>query len=594
MDRRTALLALPAAVLAACAPPAPARPPQLVRGDYAYARAAIAHAARLLVDKQGIPGLSLALVDDQTVILAEGFGKADLARDLPATADTLYRIGSISKLFTGLEVVRLAEQGKLDLDAPIADSIPGFALRSRFGPGLPITARALLAHHSGLPRDLPAGEWVTEPVGLARLIEDLRASSLVAPPQTRYRYSNLDFSVLGRAVELLERRPFADVLRDDVLRPLGMTRSSFTMTPALRAQTARAYRGDGTLAPRMELRDAPAGSMLSSASEMALFLRALFAGGQAGGNRVLGEASLRSMLTPQFAGIPRDFGREVGLGFALSGRKPRGRRMAWHNGSFPPYQAVLLSLPEEKLGVVILAGSARAAGHIGQLAERALSLLLETKLGITLPPDPEPHHPAYTPPPGALARHAGRYMVGGGLTEITALEGRLRASLQGRTLDLLPIGPDRFMVQARALLGIIKVPLPSLTVELTTLDGAPCALLNAGGSTSVAQRVDPTPIPAAWKARYGIWARIADPGEGETVTRVELSEERGLMVANVAGVSKLVADGEAAYRVGVLPLSETEAVVAGVGDQEGDTLRVERRGGAEVLLVAGFALARVR
>jgi CubicO group peptidase (beta-lactamase class C family) len=594
VDRRTALVALPAALLAGCAPPAPPRPPQIPRGDYAYARAAVEHEARRLLAKQDIPGLALALVDDQAVVLAQGFGLADVVRGVPATADTLYRIGSVSKLFTGLAVVRLAEQGRIDLDAPISAAVPGFSLRSRFGPGLPVTARSLLAHHSGLPRDLLDGMWVEEPVSLARLVEDLRESSLVAPPQTRFRYSNLDFSVLGRAVEVIEGRPFAEAMRDAVLRPLGMGRSTFAMTPAVRAQTARPYRADGSLAPRVELRDAPAGSMLSSASEMALFLRAVFAGGKAGETRVIGEAALASMLTPQYPGLARDFGAEIGLAFALSGMRPRDRRIAWHAGSFPPYHSIVLLLPRERLGVVVLSGSARAAGHIVRLAQQALALMLETKLGVTASPEPAPPPVDAPAQPASLARYAGRYTFSGELTEVTVAGDRLRSSLQGRTVDLLPAGPDRFTIQARALLGLFKVPLPRASVEFTTVEGRAAALLRAGPDVvAVAERADPVPIPAAWRARVGTWARALLHGEGMAITRVELREDRGLLVARAHLAFPLVSDEEGTSLTAIWPLSDDEAVTAGIGDGEGNTVRVLRRGAEEALVVQGFELRRV-
>lgn len=115
------------------------------------------------VEAKNLPGLSIALVDDQRVVWARGFGFADPSRRRPATADTVYRVGSVSKLFTDLAAMQLVEQGKLDLDAPLERALPGFAPRNPFG--APVTLRLLMCHRSGLVREPPVGPirgaWAT-------------------------------------------------------------------------------------------------------------------------------------------------------------------------------------------------------------------------------------------------------------------------------------------------------------------------------------------------------------------------------------------------------------------------------------------------
>ncbi|RTL32059.1 MAG: class A beta-lactamase-related serine hydrolase, partial [Rhodocyclaceae bacterium] len=139
-------------LLAACAG-APSRPPALARNDDAQVQD---YATRLIeyeMRQQSIVGLSVAVVDDQRLLWARGFGFADKEKGVPATPDTLYRVGSISKLFTDTAAMQLAEQGRLDIDAPLARALPGFSIRSRFADAPPITLRGLMTHHAGLPRD---------------------------------------------------------------------------------------------------------------------------------------------------------------------------------------------------------------------------------------------------------------------------------------------------------------------------------------------------------------------------------------------------------------------------------------------------------
>ena len=165
----TLFLALWAALPAAEAPP-----PERYRDAVQALEQFIAHE---VADKQ-LPALSIALVDDQTVVWARGFGFADPEKKTPATADTVYRVGSVSKLFTDLAVMQLVEQGKLDLDAPVTKYLPDFKPVNPFGK--PITLRQLMSHRSGLVREPPVGNYFDPTVAVARrTVDSLNRTELV-------------------------------------------------------------------------------------------------------------------------------------------------------------------------------------------------------------------------------------------------------------------------------------------------------------------------------------------------------------------------------------------------------------------------------
>jgi len=250
----------------------PLRPTHIVRGDYEPVKKYLAAVIKQDMAKYDVKGLSIALIDDQKVVWAEGFGYADVANRVPATANTVYRIGSISKLVTATEIMRLAEQSKVDLDKAITAYVPEFSIHNRFADSKPITLRALLAHHSGLPSDVLKGMWVDHPVSLAEYVTALREESLASPPQSLYKYSNIDFSLLGRVIENVEHQEFSSAIQQSLLTPLGMTDSSFQLTPEIERRYARAYR-NGREATRLSLRDTPAGGMLSSVNDMSRWLR---------------------------------------------------------------------------------------------------------------------------------------------------------------------------------------------------------------------------------------------------------------------------------------------------------------------------------
>src|SRR5438270_4152103 len=164
------------------------------RSDYAGVAAQLERMiAHEMEDKQ-LPALSIALVDDQTVVWAQGFGYQDPDRKIPATAHTVYRVGSVSKLFTDIGIMQMVESGKIDLDTPIQKYLSDFHPVNPFGK--PITLRELMSHRSGLLREPPVGSYFdpTAP-SLQATVLSMNPTTLVYPPETHTKYSNAGIAV---------------------------------------------------------------------------------------------------------------------------------------------------------------------------------------------------------------------------------------------------------------------------------------------------------------------------------------------------------------------------------------------------------------
>ena len=408
----------------------------------------------LEMESKALPALSIALVDDQRIVWARGFGFADRARRRAADAETVYRVGSVSKLFTDLAVMQLVEQGQVELDAPVSRVLPEFAPRNPFD--TPVTLRQLMAHRSGLVREPPLGHYFdTTPHTLAEVVFSLRGTTLLTRPGTHTKYSNAGVTVAGAVVERVRGEPFATTIGRTLIGPLGLglTRTSFAPGPELLREQAEGlmwtYDGQTIATPTFPLGIAPAGNLVSTVNDLGRFLSVLFADGRGPAGPIVRPETLRSMLVPQLGagGGPTAYG----LGFALS--KFEGRRRIGHGGVNYGHVSQLTALPAEKLGVVVLATKDCANGTVRHVSDVALGLMLTARQG-----RPLPAIETTKPVPLDLARRLeGRYVQGRTVVDLAArpdkllatpLAGNLWAELRiqgaGETLtvdDVLAYGP---------------------------------------------------------------------------------------------------------------------------------------------------------
>jgi CubicO group peptidase (beta-lactamase class C family) len=165
------------------------------RKDYASAAAALERFIEHELQDKQLPAISVSLVDGNEIVWARGFGFADPERKIPATADTVYRIGSVSKLFTDIGIMQMVEQGQIDLDAPVQTYLPDFKPANQFSK--PITLRQLMSHRSGLLREPGVGHYFdpTEPT-LADTVRSINGYPLLYEPETRVKYSNAGIAVV--------------------------------------------------------------------------------------------------------------------------------------------------------------------------------------------------------------------------------------------------------------------------------------------------------------------------------------------------------------------------------------------------------------
>ncbi|MBI3652579.1 MAG: serine hydrolase [Acidobacteria bacterium] len=379
-------------------------PPSQSQTDYAAVIALLSQFINEQMKEKDIPALGIALVDDQKIMWQEGFGFSDPKTKTAPDANTIYRVGSVSKLFTDIAVMQLVEQGKLNLDAPVTAYLPEFRPQNPFGKA--ITLRQLMSHRSGLVRETPIGSYFdpTAPT-LAATIASLNQTALVYAPDTHTKYSNAAIATVGYVLERTQKTPFAKYLKRAVLDPLGMQSSSFEPTPEVKKNLSKAFMWtlDGRTfdAPTFELGIAPAGSMYTTLGDLSKFMSAMFAAGQGANGRMLKRETLEQMWRPQrdAAGNPSPYG----IGFRISDMQ--GHRVIGHGGAIYGFATTLSAMPDDKLGVVVVATKDSLNAVTSRIANLALLAMLAARAG-----KPLPQPTKTTPMPLALARQlAGFY-----------------------------------------------------------------------------------------------------------------------------------------------------------------------------------------
>jgi CubicO group peptidase (beta-lactamase class C family) len=317
------------------------------------------------MSRLGIPGLSLAVAEGGEVRLEAAFGHADVENAVRATPGTVYRLASVSKPMTAVAVMKLAEQGRVDLDAPASRYCPEFP-EKRWS----VTSRQLLCHQGGVRHYRPGEQPITRRfTSLAEGLALFRDDPLVFEPGTKVLYSTHGYTVLGCVAAVAAGRPFPSLLQEAVFGPAGMTSARVDDVRELIPGRAQGYVRDGYgRLLNSELADmtwkVPGGGLCATAGDVARFGAAFLSG------RLVSPETRERMLTRQRTRDGRATG--FGLGFTLGERA--GQREAWHTGGQERVSTVLYLRPDAGLAVAILANLEKVQQEILDLARRVADL----------------------------------------------------------------------------------------------------------------------------------------------------------------------------------------------------------------------------
>ena len=328
-----------------------------------------------------VGGIVAGVMVDGDLVWAQAFGWADRDARTPMSTASISRTGSISKSVTAVLMMRLLDEGVIGLDEPVERYLPAFAsIKDRRVDAQPVTFRHLASHTAGLIREPQWLDAVVGPIELwdKRIVESLPLTAYDTVPGARYQYSNIGFGTLGLALAKAAGRPFMEMVRTEVLEPLGMTGSEFVVAGAkLEARLAAGYviGQDGSIDGGQPAREhagrgykVPNGGVYSTVADLGRFMGAMSG---VPGLRILSEESRQEALSIQ---TPENPNRGYGLGFSVQ-IDEQGRKIASHGGSVAGYTAHMAFDPEARIGVVLLRNYGRGSTNLGTATQGLVAQL---------------------------------------------------------------------------------------------------------------------------------------------------------------------------------------------------------------------------
>lgn len=408
-----------------------------------------------VVEKQHVTGAGVALVSNGQLLWCGGMGKADLSANRDVTCDTEFRVGSISKTFVALALLKLEEEGKINLYMRLRDIAPEIPLKNQWASSNPVRIVNLLEHSAGFDDMQPSevynrrDRWDYPLLDVFKRFQE--PQDVRWPPGTRFSYSNPGYGIAGYLIEKISGQPFDAYIQRNLLAPLEITVGDFCLTDANRAALAQGYEGNPPRAiPYKNIYLRPAGDMKASPGELAKLVEFFLRRGRAGDIQLIKPESIARMEYPETISSAQN-GLRLGYGLANYTESDGGVITHGHDGGIDGFISTYRYMPEQNWGYVVLLNSTVSYKALQDMNHLAIEFLSKDF--------PKPQQPVISLAANELKKFSGYYapraprdqlfaflgeLTGG--TWIRVKDGRLEvSSLFGKGHEpLLPVGKNLF------------------------------------------------------------------------------------------------------------------------------------------------------
>lgn len=527
-----------------------------------------------------VTGAAIALVDGKRLVWAEGFGYADKENNIPAASDTIFEIGSNSKTLATIALMRLSDDGKLNIDDPLTTYIPEFSINQRFPSSAPITIRSMLTHHSGLPTDIFIGSFTAnnpDPLWTDWLIEYLAGEYTAMPVDYAFAYSNTAFALLTTVIANASGETF-EKYTDDMFDDMDMHDTTFG---ARTLPAERISKGYVSGEPQVYIYGNiyASGTVRSTVLDMAKYMSNILLDD---GGKILKEDTMNEVFTDQSTDSLADDSVKHGLSFILNDSSlDYAGRVAWHNGATVDQTSQFNVLLDHGLGAVVLTNSITGGDLATDAVVLTLQRALEAKKGIApTDPDPVPYSPIAAVPDGLIDSVIGVYVGEISPVFISANDsGGINLVIDENEFELVYLKSGLWKnINREKYFEFCEVEHDMIIFQWSS----------AVDSIRLGKLFVPLDISVTWQARVGDWEIInlpVDDASNYVIKEVALVRST-LTLEIVDGL--LLMDGPLRVNTVLDPQSDTLAFTAGIGRNRGESVRIETdEDGVETLIVSG-------
>jgi CubicO group peptidase (beta-lactamase class C family) len=416
-------------------------------------------AAKSILEREHVPGAGIALISNGQLLWCGGIGKASYLTNRAVTCDTQFRVGSISKTFISLALLRLEEEGRINLQSRLEDVAPEVPFHNPWESTNPVRITNLLEHTAGFD-DMAFREVynISDSPNIS-MLDVLKkfpnAQNVRWPPSTRFAYSNPDYGVAGYLIEKISHRPWTDYIRANILLPLEISTGDFDLTAANRPLLSEGFQQSakpGLLPqpiPYKEIYLRPAGDMKASPAELARLVQFFLRRGAANERQLLKPETIARMEYPQTPSSSRN-GLRLGYGLANYTEVTGGVVTHGHDGGIDGFLSTYRYMPEQNWGYVVLLNAGYSGKALDDLNKLAIAFL-SRDFPVPQLPFPQPSTQDFKKFAGYYTPRAPRNQLFSFIDEffggirVRVLNGKLSTSgLFDKPQPLLSVAPNLF------------------------------------------------------------------------------------------------------------------------------------------------------
>lgn len=525
--------------------------------------------------KNKVIGASVAVVSSNGILWIDNFGFENAETEKPVTENTLFGLGSVTKVFTGTSVMQMADQGKIDIDAPFSRYLSDFNMKDD---NSGVTTRNILTHHSGLPSDIFKGMFSAKPEDYKVVVEYLNQEFMAGVPNQIWAYSNPGYTLLGHMIAEVSGIEYDQYVQKNILNPIGMNNTAFNALD----RASLTYNSKGKYQKDVLLRDIPAGGLFSTTNDMSKFLIEYISKS----DKLLKKSTYDKILTSQHPNTPLDFANQYALGWGMT-QRPHTGEIYYHTGTTLYFNAAMAFAPKADFGVVILTNSDKG-GYVYREVNAILESLakasgLEKEEGKDLQDLGNKKRIEINPE--ILQQYVGNYVTPGAYINVYKKKQKLFMKLQGFKVELIPVAENTFLPKI-ILLKVIPIKLSDNRMHFENIGGYDLLTNSEEGSEKemMAMRLLPQVITSEWKSRTGEYQikGLLD-GEIKFFDNFHLVEKDGLLVFSFEQVS----NGQK-IEMALEIINNHRAKVAGLGRYAGQSITYEN----EILKAFGIELKK--